>query len=324
MVFVFKNILCIKRELILIFSVFLVLYLGLLSKVVQGQSGSYKIQVKDRLQISFWDAPELNSQGKVSKDGGIDLPIIGRITAAGLTINQLREKMIEQMTLYNKVITQLSVVVLEYGSNLVYVTGQVRTPGKYSFEEIPNLWDILLEAGGPLETAMPDEVIIIRSKEDGKMYTIDLAGALRRGRLSELPKIYPGDTIHVPGTTDTGTGTSPLMKKEEVYVFGAVAAPGVYKFELNSNLIELLARAGGPTPDAKLNKVKHISVSHGTITVVEVNLEKYINTSIPVPMPVGAGDTIVIPRRGPPLVGTLIMTLITTTLTSIIFVLIGR
>ncbi|MFQ5641429.1 MAG: polysaccharide biosynthesis/export family protein [bacterium] len=291
---------------------------------VWAQSSSYQVNSEDRLEISFWENPELNTQVTVGKDGGIELPIIGRLTAAGLSVHKLREKIISQMAVYNKLITQLSIVVLEYGHNRVYVTGQVGTPGRFSFEDIPNLWDIILEAGGPLETALLDEVVIVRSKEGGKIIGVDLSTALRRGSLRELPKIRAGDTIHVPGTSLTGAASSPLMKRNEIYILGAVAVPGAHKFEQNLSLLEAISKAGGPTAEASLEKVKHISVSYGSTTVVEFNLEEYMERSTPGPMPVGAGDTIFVPRkrRMSPLLGTVITGVITTTITSVVTFLI--
>lgn len=263
------------------------------------QSGSYEVEVRDQLQLSFWDYPELNSTVRVDRDGRIELPIIGRITAAGLSLNVLREKIISQMSLYNKLVTQLSLAVLEYGGNVVFVTGQVRKPGKYSFEEIPNLWEILLEAGGPLESATLDNVIIVRTQEQGKIYTIDLLEALREAKLDELPEIYAGDTIQIPGTA-----ASPLVRRELIYIFGAVASPGSHRFDPNANILEVIGRAGGPTRNANLKKVKHVSVSYGTTSVAIIDLDSYMSRTIPHPMPVGAGDVIVIPSKSSLLVST--------------------
>ena len=293
-------------------------------QLVFAQTTTYRIQPDDHLQISFWQSPELNTEALVSKDGGFEIPVIGRITTAGLTINQFREKIISQMALYNKLITQLSITVLEYGHNRVYVTGHVGTPGKYSFEEIPGLWDIILEAGGPAETALLDEVVIVRSESGGQLIKADVSNAIRSGGLSQLPEIKPGDTVHVPGTSETGTTPSPLVKKDQIYILGAVAVPGAHKFEAGLNLLEVIGEAGGPTPDANLKRVKHVSVSYGTTSVVEFDLEKYIDASIPTPMPIGAGDTIFIPRRRgiSPILNLVITSLITATITSTVFILI--
>ena len=114
----------------------------LLAINLYAQSGSYIIQENDQLDISFWESPELNSTSTVSKEGEIQLPIIGKIKAEGLKVEQLRQNIISQMQLYNKIINQLSIDITEFGQNKVWVTGQVKTPDKYTFEEIPNIWEI--------------------------------------------------------------------------------------------------------------------------------------------------------------------------------------
>jgi polysaccharide export outer membrane protein len=294
----------------------------LFASSLAAQSNAYKVQVEDQLQISFWENPNWNSVVTVGKDGEMELPIIGRITAAGLSIKQLREKIISQMALYNKLITQLSIVVTDYGSNRVFITGQVRNPGRYSFEEIPNLWDIILEAGGHLETSFLDQVVVVRKEGDGQILTADISQALREGKLSSLPEIYPGDTIHVPGTTATGGTPSPLIKKDEVYILGAVGLPGAHKFETGLNIVEVIGRAGGPTSVANLKKVQYVSMRNGKAQVMEYNLENYFKYSVPHPVAVGAGDTIFVPwQRGlSPIARLLLSAVLSTTITSIITV----
>lgn len=267
-----------------------------LSATLLAQSSSYEIRPDDKLQFSYWENPNLNTTATVGKDGGIELPIIGRIAAAGLTIKQLRDKIVSQMALYNRVITQLSIVVLDYGSNTVYVTGQVRAPGRYSFEEIPNLWDIILQAGGHLETAFLDQVTVVRKEGNGEVFVVDLSKALRQGQLNTLPKIYPGDTIDVPGTTVAGTTPSPLSQKSEIYILGAVGVPGSHKFESGLNIVEAIGRAGGPISTANLEKVRFVTMDASGKSRTQVfNLKSYFEQSRHHPLNVKAGDTIFVP-----------------------------
>jgi len=289
----FKKFACLRRQTILVVYVFNILIFCWFATDALCQSGSYEVQPEDNLKISFWEDPELDSVAKVDKDGGIELPIIGRITAAGLTLNVLRGKIISQMSLYNKLVNQVSISVTEYGGNVVFVTGQVRNPGKFSFEEIPNLWDIILEAGGPLEKATLDQVVIVRNQEQGKIYTVNLLDALQEAKLDELLKIYPRDTIQISGTG----ASSPLIQRDEIYIFGAIARQGALRFESGSDILQIIGKAGGYTPKADLKKVKHVSVANGTTTIAIINLEEYLDKTIPTPMPVGAGDYIIIPSK---------------------------
>lgn len=179
------------------------------------------------------------------------------------------------------------------------MTGQVANPGRYSFEEIPNIWDVILEAGGPLETAMLDKVTVIRGDGNGQVFAVNLATALREGKLNELPKIRPRDTINIVGTTESGIIPSPLSVNEEVYILGAVENPGAHQFEPKLNLLEALGRAGGPAEDANLKKARYVVIENGKTRVVPINLNDYLVddkfTAVPI---MRKGSTLYIPPKG--------------------------
>ena len=286
----------------------------LLSIAVFGQSASYRVQKGDRLNISFWEYPEMNTISTVSRDGDIELPTIGRINVAGLIISEVRSTIVSKMAIYNKLVNQLNIAVVEYGQNVVYVTGNVLQPGKFSFEEIPNLWNIILEAGGPNQSATLDNISIVRNDGNGQVLTVNLAYALQNGKLAELPKIRPRDTININGLTPTGENTpSPLTEKAEVFIVGAVQTPGPQRFEENLNLLEAIGRAGGPTADANLKKTTYVVVENGNTRIVKLNLKDYLTNpgTRPVPM-LRQGSTLYIPENRPSqLVTAIISSLIT-------------
>jgi len=275
-------------------------------------SQEYTIGSEDILTITFWQQPELNTTVRVNQSGMINLPVIGTITAAGLTPNLLAAKIVEKISLFNENISQASVVVTQYGSKKVYVTGHVMQPGKYAFEVIPDMWKILLETGGPTQTADLTNVQIIRGGADaGKSFTINLAEYLKKGQLSKLPPIYPDDTIHVPGeipqsTTSVAqsiqpsdsTATAPNEEqKQTFYIYGQVIRPGHYPLVKNLNVLEAIVLAGGPTQEAKLDDVKIIIRGDYYSSVATVDLENYAKIGIPAPFVLSSGDMIYIPRQ---------------------------
>jgi len=253
----------------------------------------YVIGQDDILSIQFWQQPDLNTRVKVGQDGKIALPIIGSVTAAGLTPTQLGEKIVEKISIYNKGITQATVVVTGYGSKKIYLTGQVLAPGKYTFETIPNLWKAILEAGGPTEIAILSGVTIIRG-EGEKPILVDLTKFLETGDSSLLPPLRSGDTVYIPGIS-TGGGSTELGGKR-VYLYGEVARPGAYTIEKNLSLLAAIVMAGGPTPDAKLSEVTIVSQGIPYSRVAKVNLEEY-TSGVPSPFLLRPGDTIFVPRR---------------------------
>ncbi len=261
----------------------------------------YKIGPGDELSITFWQAPQLNSTVRVDQRGAIVLPVIGSITAAGLTPNELTLKIVRKMSVFNKDISQAAVTVTQYGSNTVYVTGSVMNPGKYSFEVIPDLWKIILEAGGATENALLSQVQIIRGGDKvGEVTPVDLTEFLSNGDITLLPPVYAGDAIRIPGSIGTSTGAeaSAMISSEgQIYIYGQVANPGTYSFVHNLNLLDAIVLAGGPSTDAQLDQVKVIIRGEKYSSVATVDLKKYSQQGAPAPFLLRAGDTIFIPQR---------------------------
>jgi protein involved in polysaccharide export with SLBB domain len=191
--------------------------------------------------------------------------------------------------------------VTEFASKFVYVMGQVTQPGKYTFETIPNMWQVILEAGGPTPTAKLTQVTILRGAfgpEAGKITSVDLTRALKSGDLTQLPPIYPGDTIQIPAIGEKAVGAG--FEKDVVYIFGGVATQGAVPYLPEADLLETIVMAGGPTPEARLDEVRVISRSLGSGTVVQVDLNKYTSNANPLPISLQPGDVVYVPTRGGP------------------------
>jgi polysaccharide export outer membrane protein len=273
---------------------------------IPGERKEYVIGHGDLLAITFWQRPELNTEGRVTAVGDIELPLIGAVRAAGLTPNQLRDAILSRISLLDIRITQAAVIVREYASKIVYITGSVLTPGKQKFEVIPNLWQIILEAGGPQPTALLHDVTIVRGEgpEAGKIIHVDLTKALEQGNLASLPPIYSGDTVHVPGlaTGEGGAGVSslpvsPLERRDVVYVFGQVGTPGIFNLDKNMDLLDALVLAGGPTEAANLKAVRLFFRGRQHAEMALIDMDHYMRRSIPLPLLLHSGDAVYVPRR---------------------------
>ncbi|NOY57872.1 MAG: hypothetical protein GXO75_02930, partial [Calditrichaeota bacterium] len=147
------------KKIIVYFSL-LVLIAGLSGSnaKAQDQQSEYIIGPGDLLAVNFWQKPEFNVQVRVSATGKIELPLIGTLQASGFTAAKLRSVIEGRISLLDVKVTQVAVLVKKFGSKSVYVTGAVIKPGKVNFEVIPGVWQIILEAGGPLPAANLDDV----------------------------------------------------------------------------------------------------------------------------------------------------------------------
>ena len=239
----------------------------------------YKIGAEDVLEVSFYGNTELNRSVRVNQNGTITLDIIGEIVASGKTTKELQDDIVRLINRFKRDITQAIVRVTAFNYQYIFVTGQVNTPGKYSFENIPDLWIVINEAGGISELGDLSRVLIIRGGEDaGKVETINVAEAISSGEIKNLPKIKREDTIEIPRTMAgliSSDVSTQIERKNIIYAVGAVNNPGPITFEENVGILEAIALAGGPTADADIEKVKVITKDGFYAQTYHLNLEKY-------------------------------------------------
>ncbi len=262
---------------------FLAAFLALLfigSAGIASAAEEYVIGPEDVVKISFWQAPELDQMATVRQDGKITVAIIGEITAAGLTCRELASQIENNISLYNKKISQATVTVVGFYSQKVFVSGQVVTPGKKTFEVIPDLWTVIKEAGGATETGDLTRVTVIRSKESGgEVITVNVLEAITSGNLEKLPKLNSGDTVEVTKMAGGAPGHQLAAEyaggKNLIYVLGEVRLPGPQSYEKGTDLMDAIGAAGGITEGADPGRIQIISKTGLGTSVTKINLKKY-------------------------------------------------
>jgi polysaccharide biosynthesis/export protein len=255
---------------------------------------SYLIGPEDVLSLTVWEHPELSRTVVVRADGTITLPPLGDIPAAGTAPADLARTI--ESRIYNtlRFTTQATISVIAFNSRRVFLSGQVTSPGRYGFEELPGLVDLLGSAGGLNAAADLSAVRILRRKEGGSptTLTVDLATAVQSGDLSAVPKLESGDVIYVPSAAGGGTGQ--VAGGSSVYVMGEVLRPGAYSLLPGMDLMQLLAIAGGLSPRADLSRVLVLGadVAGGPFRV-KVDMRREMETGGRGPE-IRMGDTVIV------------------------------
>jgi hypothetical protein len=110
----------------------------------------------DVIEISVPPIEELRARiVRISGDGTISLPFIGKVRVAGLTEEQLQETLVESLKQYMYE-PRVAVFVREYRSRQVAVLGSVTKPGLYSLNSGGDtILDMLSSAGGTTIGADP-------------------------------------------------------------------------------------------------------------------------------------------------------------------------
>src|SRR5579863_6808437 len=144
--------------------------------VAPGPDGepTYILGPQDTILIKALNAEELGTLPyPIDLQGNIKVPMVGRIHAAGLTIEQLEAMLTEGLKEYlqDPIVT---VTVAEFHSQPISVLGQVANPGVHQIQGHKTLFEVISEAGG-LKPDAGNTIKITRRKEWGP---IPLQGAI--------------------------------------------------------------------------------------------------------------------------------------------------
>ena len=159
--------------------------------------GEYIIGLNDRLSIRVVGNNDIVGDFVVSQNGIISLPLIGSERAGGLTERDLARLLTERYKTFFKNPT-VSVGVTGYESYRVFITGEVRRPGVFSFQERTTLLQGIATAGG-LGDFAKGVIILHRVGKSGQVekFQTKYEAVLRgEGKLDNFI-LERGDVIHI-------------------------------------------------------------------------------------------------------------------------------
>ena len=158
----------------------------------------YVIGPEDVLGINFWRDTDMTGDVTVRPDGRITLPLIGDISATGLTPEALKERITKAAA---RLIEDpgVTVVVRAINSRKVFITGEVTTPNAYPLSRELTVMQLITLAGGLSEYADKKKITILRT-EAGKqqVFKFNYQDVSRGKNLAQNIVLKPGDTVVVP------------------------------------------------------------------------------------------------------------------------------
>lgn len=246
---------------------------------------NYTIEAGDVLSIAVYPSEELSREVIVQQDGTIAFPLIGNAQARGITPKALEENLTRRLGKYIAD-PQVSVTVKQFSRRQIFITGEVRSVGAYSFKENMRLMEFISSAGGFTDEANRALVKIYRGPSDKRViHTVDVGELIKSGDFSKDFLLEPGDIIEVP------------RGKARVAVLGDVHGAGYYDYRENLTLLELVSLASGFTDTAQITKVSIIRTDPDKGQVVtKVDLKKILSGEAP-DIKVQSGDTIYFPKK---------------------------
>ena len=240
-----------------------------------------QISAGDLLEVGVFDTPELSGKLRVNEGGEIALPVAGPLQVEGMTAEEAAAA-VEQRLLSTQILKDphVSIFIVEYATQGVTVTGEVKSPGIYPLLGSHGLVDLLSAAGGVTPNA--GRVVSVTHKADpGNPQMIHMDS--RPGKIVENVDIQPGDTIVV-------------ARAGVAYVVGDVGHPGGFMIDGNDRLtvLQLVALAAGTTKTSAQDKARLIRRTPNGREEMPIKLKAMMNGKV-IDIPLEDGDILFIP-----------------------------
>jgi polysaccharide export outer membrane protein len=180
--------------------------------------------------------------------GKITLPMIGIFKIGGLNRQDAAAQIADEYRQYYDE-PLVTVKVLKYLNNRVYVLGRVSNPGVIYFNRDATLLEALSLSGGlPTrdKSIFLSKCYIVRGKD--QIIWIDLLQLLQKANIKLNVRLANNDIIYIPESMDAA-----------VFVMGEVKNPGSYQIQTAGlTLMDALNLAAGPTEDGNINEIRLI------------------------------------------------------------------
>jgi polysaccharide export outer membrane protein len=166
---------------------------------LQPKEGAYVIGAADRLRIDVWQNDKLSlGDVPVRPDGKITLPLLDDVQAAGLTTDELKTLLTQELSEYIENPT-VTVVLLAALSKRAFVLGEVRNPGPISLSAEMRVLDAITAAGGFSPFARKSQVRVLRYVEGRELeYRFDYDAYVDGDAPGTNVVLRPSDTVLVP------------------------------------------------------------------------------------------------------------------------------
>jgi polysaccharide export outer membrane protein len=149
-------------------------------------SSTYRLGPSDVVRLITFGEDSLSGEFRVSDSGTIALPLLGSITASGLSPDALASRVADALTKAN-LLRAPSVTAEVIAYRPIFVLGEVSKPGQYPYQPGMTMVTAAAVAGGFTYRAIPDYASVVRTRD----------GIAIEGKATRQSFVQPGDVITV-------------------------------------------------------------------------------------------------------------------------------
>jgi len=215
-------------------------------------SSSYVLGPGDSLEINLYGNEDLTTEGYISREGEIFIPLLGPVNLIGLTFEEAN-KLLQNKVKSGLIGTEISISLKELRSISIYLLGEAYKPGQYLMSALSTVTNALFVAGGVNENGSLRNIQIKRNNKVIAEY--DFYDFLLKGQLGSDVRLQDGDIIFIP------------FIENRVKIGGSFKRPGIYEFKDNETVSDAIFLAGGFDRDVAPNTpIEKSSINKITFT----------------------------------------------------------
>ena len=223
----------------------------------------YTLDIGDILQIQLVGQNDYIRDFPVNSDGSVSLPDIGKITIAGLSLNDASQ-LIKSKVNAAFIGTEAFINLSQIRDVNILVTGNALNPGIYTLTGNSNILHAISAAGGISEFGSLREINLIR--DNNVIESLDVYDLLIEGKYNIKKRLRSGDVIFVQ------------PRKNIVTIDGAVNRPAKYEALDEQNLNSIIQYANGITRNADRENFSLERILDGTLKTIPVRNDTQFKT----------------------------------------------
>jgi protein involved in polysaccharide export with SLBB domain len=224
----------------------------------------YRISLRDQFTVILSGSKDAIFNLNVKLDGTILFPELGAISVAGLTFQEVKDKL-SQLINRSYIGVNIDISIQNLSAKKITIVGAVQTPGTYLVNPFSTITSALAYSGGISEIGSLRDIKLIRNNQE--IFSFDLYDLLIRGDRSKDLTIEAGDTLLINAAS------------QFVEINGAVKRPGIYEILEGEILEDIVDFALGFTKTANKSNISVSFLDLNKASIVKKNINN-LNQSI--------------------------------------------
>ena len=216
---------------------------------------SYTLDNGDVLNIQLIGQIDFIDVFPVNRDGTINIPDVGKISVAGLTLSEA-SSLIKSNVDSVFIGTDAYITLDQIRDVNILVSGNAKNPGVYTLTGNSNILHALTMAGGVNEYGSYRVINLLRDGE--VLETLDIYDILIDGNYSLKKRLRSGDVVFVEA------------RKNTITIDGAIKRPAIYEVKDNEFLDSVIRYSNGIKQTADLQNISLERMLDGTLKSIPI------------------------------------------------------